>query len=162
MFSAISFVTVWALLWASMLAVCIVAGLRGGRAEQLGAALVLGVCVITAVIEALVVAASDPVNLKHVLLVRLMSDGVLAVGLLLLAVRFAHLWLGAALLAQASIFATQAAYFVLERPHDALYAATNNVAFSALLSALALGAWGAHSRRRAESRDTLRANDCPA
>lgn len=162
MLSGISFVTVWALLWALMLAVCIFAGLRGGRAEQLGGALVLGVSFVTAVTEALMVAASEPVNLKHVLLIRLVSEGTVALGLLLLALRFTHLWLGGALLAQASIFALQASYFVLERPHDALYATTNNVAFTVLLIALGLGAWSAHRRRRAELRDDAQTTVLPA
>ena len=119
-------------------------------------------CVGTAVIEALVVAASESVNLRHVLIIRLVSDGSLALGLLLLALRFTHLWLGGALLAQASIFALQASYFVLERPHDALYATTNNVAFTVLLIALGLGAWSAHRRRRAELRDDAQTTVLPA
>lgn len=162
MFSAISFVMVWALLWVLMLAVCAYAYLRGDKAERVGGILIVGVCFITAAVEAFVVTAIAPIDLKHFLLIRLISDGVLACGFLVLAVRFAHLWLGAALLAQASIFAMQATYFVLERTHDALYAATNNVAFSVLLSALALGAWGAQRRRKAEVREALRPEAFPA
>ena len=162
MFSAFSFVTVWALLWALMLATCTFAALRGSRAEKLGGALIFGVCVGTAVIEALVVAASESVNLRHVLIIRLVSDGSLALGLLLLALRFTHLWLGGALLAQASIFALQASYFVLERPHDALYAATNNVALTVLLFALGLGAWSEQQNSRAELTDDAQTTVLPA
>src|SRR5579863_7713286 len=45
-------------------------------------------------------------------------DFACAVVLLVLAVRFANLWIGAAMLFQAAQFSLHAYYLVMERPHD--------------------------------------------
>lgn len=150
MSSIFSFVTIWTLLWVLMVAVCSYAYLRGGRAERAGAIMIVGACIGTALVEGALLTMFDAVDQNVFLLVRLISGGVLAVGLLILAVVFAHLWLGAAMLLQAAVFALQASYFVLHRPHDGLYATANNVAFTGILLALALGAWGSRRRRNSQ------------
>jgi hypothetical protein len=50
-----------------------------------------------------------------------------AVGLLVLAVRYASLWLGATMLLQAAQFSLHAFYLVMERPHDLIHAWINNI-----------------------------------
>lgn len=57
---------------------------------------------------------------------QLMSDFIAAVGFLLLAVRFASVWLGTAMLLQSAQFSLHAFYLVTERPHDLLHAWINN------------------------------------
>lgn len=155
MFSVFSFVTVWTLLWVLVLAVCGFAYLRGGQAERGGAILIAGACLVTALVEGALLTLFDAVDQKSFLLVRLISGGGLALGFLILAVRFTHLWLGAAMILQASVFSLQAYYFVLDRPHDALYAASNNVAFTAILAALALGTWSARNRSKGPENEAL-------
>jgi len=162
MSSIFSFAAVWVLLWVLMLAVCSYAYLRGGKAERAGSILLVGTSVLTALVEGAMLTLLHNVDQSAFLLVRLVSGGVTALGFLVLAVAFAHLWLGAAMLLQAAIFALQASYFVLHRPHDGLYATGNNVAFTGILLALALGAWGAGRRRNSQVSDPSRTNAQPA
>ena len=49
-----------------------------------------------------------------------------AVVLLVLAVRYANLWIGAAMLFQAAQFSLHAYYLVMDLPHDRLHAWINN------------------------------------
>lgn len=63
-----------------------------------------------------------------------------AVIFLLLAVRFANLWIGAAMLLEASQFALHAYYLVMELPHDRLHAWINNISDDGVLLCIFLGA----------------------
>src|SRR6185312_15954673 len=57
----------------------------------------------------------------------LAGDLVWAVGLLMLVVRYASLWLGVTMLLQAVQFSLHAFYLVMERPHDLIHAWVNNL-----------------------------------
>ncbi|HEY2710331.1 MAG TPA: hypothetical protein VGI95_20000 [Caulobacteraceae bacterium] len=76
-----------------------------------------------------------------------------AVIFLLLAVRFANLWIGAAMLLQASQFALHAYYLVMELPHDRLHAWINNTSDILILLCILLGAILAIRRRRTLARE---------
>jgi len=58
---------------------------------------------------------------------QLAGDFVWAVGLLMLVVRYASLWLGLTMLLQAVQFSLHAYYLVMELPHDLLHAWVNNL-----------------------------------
>ena len=136
------FQIVWVILWILVLGVCGFSLWKGGAPERLGAALVLLVALAGGMVNLL---PSDPARqLGH-----LTADGVLAVGFLAVAVRYASLWLGGAMLFQAVQFSLHAFYFVLQRPHDAFYSTVNNINLLGVLVCLLLGARGAESRARA-------------
>ena len=60
-------------------------------------------------------------------MLQLAGDLVCAVTLLMLVVRYASLWLGAAMLLQAVQFSLHAYYLVTDRPHDLIHAWVNNL-----------------------------------
>src|SRR5579859_764989 len=74
-------------------------------------------------------------------------DFACAVVLLFLAVRFANLWIGAAMLFQAAQFSLHAYYLVLERPHDRLHAWVNNLDLLGIVISIVWGT-GLAIRRR--------------
>lgn len=90
----------------------------------------------------------------------LISDAVLAMGLLLLAVRYSSWWMGAAMLLQATGLSLHAAYFAAEKSdlnRHVLWlyiAGKNGASFAMLLVILAAGlaAWRRRSRRARPAR----------
>ena len=74
-------------------------------------------------------------------------DFVCAVVLLFLAVRYANLWIGAAMLFQAAQFSMHAFYLVTERPHDRLHAWINNLDLLGIVISIAWGTALAIRRR---------------
>ncbi len=74
-----------------------------------------------------VVAADSFLSPDLVPIAQLVVDAALAMGFLFLAVRFASLWLGVAMLLQAVQFSLHAYYLVTEAPHDWNYARINNI-----------------------------------
>lgn len=129
--------------WAATLVVCLFAWWRGGPAERSGALLIVG--------------AAALVWLNHNLLPEsitgsalLLIDAAMAVGFLLLAIRYASLWLGGAMLFQAAQFSLHAYYLVMEIPYDRLYSIINNIDTVGVLACILTGtlfAW-----RRAAAR----------
>ncbi len=126
---------------------------KGGPAERSGAVLILATWLGSTVVQAMAKAYILPI-------VFLASDAVLAAGLLILAIRFSSLWMGAAMLLQAIGLSLHAAYFAAEKADLSrhtlwLYIAGKNLAsFAMLLVILAAGlaAWHGRSRRAAGSR----------
>jgi hypothetical protein len=74
-------------------------------------------------------------------------DFACAVVLLLLAVRYANLWIGAAMLFQAAQFSVHAYYLVMERPHDRLHAWINNLDLLGIVVSIVSGTVLAIRRR---------------
>src|SRR3954463_3052716 len=106
--------------WLLILAACFVAWRLGGRPERQGAMLVLATSFV----------ASFPGLIPDHDLQRvayLAVDGVLAGGLLLLALRHARGWLGVAVLLQGVQFSLHAYYLVAGRRYDNVYGAVNNL-----------------------------------
>jgi signal transduction histidine kinase len=83
----------------------------------------------------------------------LAADFACAVIFLLLAVRYANLWLGAAMLFQAAQFSLHAWYLVNELPHDAMHAWINNGDDWGILIAMTVGTILAIRRRIGDRRE---------
>jgi hypothetical protein len=126
---------------------------KGGAPERGGAMMILVTWLGATLIQAVAKAYILPILF-------LVSDAVLAAGLLLLAIRFSSLWMGAAMLLQAIGLSLHAAYFAAEKSDLSrhtlwLYVAGKNLAsFAMLLVILAAGAvaWRKRSLRAAGSR----------
>ncbi|MHB8530705.1 MAG: hypothetical protein ACYC8V_14500 [Caulobacteraceae bacterium] len=71
-------------------------------------------------------------------LAELAVDAGLAAGFLFLALRYASLWLGAALLLQAVQFSLHAYYLISQAPHDATYKLINNLDSIGIIAAILL------------------------
>lgn len=130
------------LLLLSVVTVTLVAWLKGGWAERLGAS-----ANMLAALAILGIQAALPTDARS--LGFLAIDGVLGLALLALALRFTSLWIGMAMLLQAGQFSLHAFYHVTEKPFDRLFAVVNNsVSWGILLAVLAgtLATW-ATSRR---------------
>ena len=80
-------------------------------------------------------------------------DFICAVTFLLLAVRYANLWLGAAMIFQAAQFSLHSYYLVMEIPHDRLHAWINNADDWGLLISMITGTVLAIRRRESVARE---------
>lgn len=72
-------------------------------------------------------------------LFRLTLDGLTAVGLLVVAIRYASFWLGGVMLLYAAQFSLHAFYMVTARPIDLMHIKINNMNFLGISIALAIG-----------------------
>ena len=124
--------------------ICLFAVWKGDRAERIAGALILANLALTV--------AGDFVFGRAMPLVQLIGDGVTALGLLALALFYASLWLGGAMLLYAVQFSLHSYYFVTSRPIDILHAVVNNFNFMGVLVCLAVGT--AISMRRRAARAT--------
>jgi hypothetical protein len=82
--------------------------------------------------------------------IRLINDGLTAMVLLGVTIRYGALWMGAVMLFFAAQFTLHSYYLVTERPKDSLHAVINNIDFSGIIWCLIIGtavAW----RRRARA-----------
>ena len=142
MSTASIFLIFWGAIWALILASCLLAFLKGGPAERWGAGLILTFALLW---ETTFFLSSEARAVAQ-----LVGDGLTAAGLLIIALRYASLWLGGALLFQAAQFSLHSFYFVTHRPPDLTHVVINNVNLLAILACLAVGsvmAW----RERAKS-----------
>jgi hypothetical protein len=80
-------------------------------------------------------------------------DFACAVTFLLLAIRYANLWLGAAMIFQAAQFSMHAYYLVMELPHDRMHAWINNADDWGILISISVGAALAMRRRAIMARE---------
>ncbi len=71
--------------------------------------------------------------------IRLINDGITALVLLGITVRFGALWMGGVMLFFAAQFSLHSYYLVTERPHDFLHALVNNIDFSGIIWCLIIG-----------------------
>ncbi|HWW27007.1 MAG TPA: hypothetical protein VNZ85_14040 [Caulobacter sp.] len=129
--------------WLLLAAACLGAWRWGGRAERGCATLLLAAFAVVVL-----------VNLIHggkfVEGLYLVLDGLLALGLLLLAIRHATRWLGVAVLLQSVQFSLHAYYIVDGRPYDRLYVLVNNLVSMGVLICLLAGVALARRWRAAE------------
>jgi hypothetical protein len=119
------------------LAVCLFALTKGDAPERFGAAVILANMVVSMTVE---LAWRSQIAL-------LANDGLTALLLLVIAVRYASFWLGGVMLLYALQFALHAFYFVAERPRDSLHVILNNLDFFAVSVCLAAGTAVAWRRR---------------
>ena len=119
-------------IWLAILATSAFAFWKGGAPERVGAGLLLFVAIFVLVINTFLPISSRAVP-------RLASDGVMALGLLVLVVVYASLWLGAAMLLQAVQFSLHAYYFVVSKPMDLTYYVVNNLVTVGVVLCLLIG-----------------------
>lgn len=129
------------LLTAVIVCVTAFAWLKGGWPERMGATLNLVVALMFLVLQ---FAMSSSVLAPGLLII----DGVLGLGLLVLAIRYASLWLGAAMLLQAAQFSLHAFYYVTAKPFDTLFAVVNNVVSWGILIAIVSGTFASWANTR--------------
>jgi hypothetical protein len=105
---------------------------KGGPAERLGGA-VVGTNLILSVVSGFLL----PPSLEPIY--RLTLDGLTALSLLVIAVRFASFWLGGAMLLYAAQFSLHAFYLVTSRPVDLTHVRINTMNFLGISICLAVG-----------------------
>lgn len=130
--------------WLLILAACLVAWRFGGKAERQASMLVLATSFLTSFPR--LIADHDLQRLAFLGL-----DGAVALGLLLLALRYARVWLGVAVLLQGVQFSLHAYYLVASKPYDNIYALVNNLVSLGVLCSLATGSVLAWRARRDQS-----------
>lgn len=121
-------------------AVCLFAIWKGGQGERWTAILILVVMVLQRLAR-----TAAPESLHPT--IALAGDGIPALALLVLTVRFASPWLGAIMLFYAAQFALHSFYIVTVRPMDLLHFVVNNVNVMGIHVALVLGTVAAWRRR---------------
>jgi hypothetical protein len=119
------------------LVTCLFAFVKGSAAERIGAAIILVNLLAGMVNEAKF----------HDQLVLLAIDGLTALALLAVAVRYASFWLGAVMLLYAVQFGLDAYYIVLGQPRDLIHVMINNAIFFTVSLSLAAGTALAWRRR---------------
>jgi len=117
------------------MAVWVFAFWRGGLAERWGAAVIMANQLLTILVVVIERARPGPINV----LVQLGLDGVTALALLGILLRFGRAWLGIAMLLYAGQFTLQSVYLVAEIKKDALHVLLNNLNFVAIHLALVAG-----------------------
>lgn len=116
---------------------------KGGRPERVGAlfngVIAIGVTVLQALIH-------ESLHTTPILI----ADGLLAMGFLILAIRYASLWLGAAMILQAVGFMMHSALLLglIEHPEYFYYAAMNAMSGGVILSIILGTAYAWVVRRR--------------
>jgi hypothetical protein len=137
------------LLLAAIVGVTVLAWFKGGWPERIGSAVNLAGALVFTV-------GQQFVGLNGFSLGLLVLDGVLGVSFLVLAIRYASLWLGAAMLLQAAQFSLHAFYYVTTKPFNRLFAVVNNVVSWGILIAIVAGifaSWVQTRRAMAKAAD---------
>jgi len=128
--------------WLVLLGTCLFAWIKGAAPERFGAALLLA-----GTIAALLIQTTLPVHARTT--PTLIGEGVLALGFLILAIRYAILWLGAAMILQGAQFSLHAFYLVMERERDFLFAVVTNLVTLAIILCILIGTIIAWRRQKA-------------
>ena len=110
---------------------------KGGLAERAGAVMSLAMWIVT-----LIASAETQSYLPATAF--LISDGVLAIGLLVLAIRYSSLWMGVAMLLQALSLSFHAAYFAADQAEISkkvlhFYVLGKNLSSLAMLLVIVIG-----------------------
>jgi hypothetical protein len=115
---------------------------KGGQAERATA--------IVVIVNVLIGQSGKLVAPDSGALIRLVNDGVTALVLLGVTLRYGALWMGGVMLFFAAQFSLHSFYLVTERPNDYWHALINNIDFSGIIWCLIIGtivAWRARVRR---------------
>lgn len=126
---------------AVLLGSCAYAWFKGGSPERVGS---LFNAVVSLAVTVFQVATAD----KFETLPVLVADGVLATGFLLLALRYASLWLAFAMMLQAAAFTMHSAVLMGIMPPNLYYVLAMNLASAFVLVAIIAGTTSAWMRRR--------------
>lgn len=130
---------------ALIFAVCALAIVKGGPAERFG-----GMIVAATTVAVELVHCSAPSHAQSGLL--LAADGLVAGGFLMLALRYASLWLGGAMLLQAVQFSLHAYYLISQERRNDTYALINNIDSVGVLLCILVGTLIAWRQRGAVAR----------
>jgi hypothetical protein len=122
---------------------------KGNRGERLAA-------VVVATNVAIGI-ASQWLGFGHVEIIRFCNDGLAAVALLVITMRYGAFWMGGVMLFYAAQFSLHAFYLVTDRPQDRLYAIVNNVDWYGVIWALIIGTAVAWRHRVRAARRALQA-----
>jgi|SRR5579859_2272817 len=122
-------------------AVCLAAFVLGGAAERFGAVLL-----VVNTVAFLGLGYILPPSATAMLL--LVDDGLTALCLLAITLRYGSLWLGGCMLFYAAQFTLHSFYFVTERAPDRFHAIVNNVNFLGMIVCLGVGTASTWMRRR--------------
>jgi len=126
-----------------VLAGCFFAFWKGGPAERAGAGVIFANLALLWILDQIWAKTSSGA-------VGLAVDGLTALALLVLVLRYASLWLGGVMLLFALEFGLHAFYFVTERPFDLLHVIVNNADTIGVTICLVAGTAVAWRRRAAE------------
>ena len=118
--------------WLVLLGTCLYAWFKGAAPERFGAALLF-----LATLAGFVIDHALPIEARTT--PTLIGEGLLALGFLLLAIRYTSLWLGGAMILQGLQFSLHAFYLVMERGHDWLFAAVTNLVTFGIIGCILLG-----------------------
>lgn len=129
-------------------AAAVFAAWKGDRAARIAGA----VSLLDTLAPLVYGAVTGNVQVSEVL--ELTVDLVWAIGLLMLVVRYASLWLGVTMLLQAVQFSLHAYYLVMDRPHDLIHAWINNLNEVGISICIIIGAATAIRRRMADAQET--------
>lgn len=135
--------------WAATISVAAFAWWKGGYAERFGSLVNLVAAVAVTISHLMMTLSSAGLAL-------LVIDALMAVGFLALAIRYASLWIGVAMLLQAGQFSLHAWYLVSALERDRLYAIANNAISIGILLCILVGtliSW----RRRAKAAKAVQA-----
>lgn len=124
---------------------------KGGRAERWVAIVIIINIVIGQVGSALTSGNDD--------LIRFIDDGLTALVILTIAIRYGALWMGGVMLFYAAQFSLHSFYLVTGRPRDFIHAVVNDVDFTGIVWCLVVGAAVSWRRRVLASRARV---DAPA
>jgi hypothetical protein len=123
---------------------CLFAFWKGGRAERATAVVILINVAINESAKYLMPAGDN--------VVRLVNDGLTAMILLGVTLRYAAPWMGAVMLFYAAQFALHSYYLVMQLPNDFWHALINNVNFSGTTLCLIIGTAVTWRRRVRQAR----------
>jgi hypothetical protein len=121
---------------------------KGGHAERATALVLIANVAIGQAGKAFAPESDD--------VIRLVNDGLTAIVLLAITIRYGALWMGGAMLFFAAQFAMHSYYLVMRRPSDYFSSAINNVNFSGVVWCLIIGtavAWRYRVRRARATRE---------
>lgn len=128
--------------WACLIGVVVFAWWRGGAPERIAATAVLTGALFVEFIHAILPRGAQAGAL-------LLGEGVLALVLLLAALRYVRPWLGVAMVLEGVQFSLHAYFFVVEKPHNYFYSVVNNLVTIGVLLCLVTGSFQAWRQRGA-------------
>jgi hypothetical protein len=132
------------IVFAMAVAIPLWALIAGGRAERLTALFF----VIATVASKLVEQMSPP---QHAGVIFLAIDGTMALGFLVLALFYRHLWISLMMFTMAVFFSIHAFYEMSSRDLDPTFAQLSNLATILLMVSLAIGVWTSRYRKDEEA-----------
>jgi hypothetical protein len=135
--SAIAFLV---LLSALAIIVPLWALVAGGKAERLSALFFIVATVASKSVEQMF-------SPQHAGVIFLGIDGLMALGFLILALVYRHLWIALMMFTMAGFFSIHAFYEMTDRDLDWTFALLSNLLTLVLLASLAIGVWTSRHRR---------------